>query len=805
MPEYLHPGVYIEEQPAPQTINGVSTSTAGFVGATAKGPTSGRPTLVTSFADFKRQYGGHLGESFGSARFLAYAAEGFFNNGGKRLYVKRVVADDAVASQLTFNNGFTTRLAEPISGGDQVVLRSLRGIEVGTTVRFADPQAGVDETATVEGYDHASGRVTLDAPLTETFTVGRCQVSIDGTTSADAGATTLLLRASSEGEWGDEVSVTLSDQDGALVATASDATALEVKVDQAPVAVSLDEGPAQGDDELTTSTANALEEGDVISFDHAGVDERYVVAAVSGKAVTLATKCASDQSATAEVHKLTAAVAGADDPAVTFEAFSSDLEAGDVVRVRTGDGVQTLVVKAVSGADVTFETDDYPLRLPITTDSTLTHAHAGEAGAASLTVSSTVNLYEGAIVEIDDGTHKQYGLVDTIVDRSHLDLADNLGRTVPAGASVRVVEFRLTAAYDGTTEQFGNLSLNEESERFVETIVNGESELITAEVLAFDTANLAASLPRLEEGISQTTLGGGDNGSAPSALDIVGEDNGPGNRSGIHAMAVIDQVSILAAPGFGDQVVHDALLTQCALLKDRFAVLDPPAASDLQQVQQARGNLDSLYGAMYYPWLVQLDARDGAELPVPPSGHVAGIYARVDNERGVHKAPANEVVRGIVDLEVALTDADQDILNPHPTNINVIRDMRARGRGIRVWGARCVTSDNAWKYVPVRRLFIFVEESLEEGLQWAVFEPNGHALWTRVRRTISGFLRTLWRDGALAGRTPEQAFFVRCDETTMSEQDRANGRLIVEVGIAPLRPAEFVIIRIGQKTLDSAE
>jgi phage tail sheath protein FI len=167
----------------------------------------------------------------------------------------------------------------------------------------------------------------------------------------------------------------------------------------------------------------------------------------------------------------------------------------------------------------------------------------------------------------------------------------------------------------------------------------------------------------------------------------------------------------------------------------------------------------------------------------------------------VHKAPANEVVRGISDLELKLSDREQDILNP--LNVNVLRDFRDSQRGLRVWGARCLTSDDAWMYVPVRRLFIFLEESLAEGLQWVVFEPNAEPLWAKVRRTITGFLRRVWLDQALAGATEEEAFFVRCDLTTMTEDQIAAGQLVVLVGVAPVRPAEFVIIRIGQKTLEA--
>jgi uncharacterized protein len=205
---------------------------------------------------------------------------------------------------------------------------------------------------------------------------------------------------------------------------------------------------------------------------------------------------------------------------------------------------------------------------------------------------------------------------------------------------------------------------------------------------------------------------------------------------------------------------------------------------------------------MYHPWLLISDPfptnpADVRDYPIPPSGHVTGVYARTDIERGVHKAPANEVLRGVIGLRRQLNKQEHDILNPSPVNISVIRDFRPNNRGIRVWGARVITSDNDWKYVNVRRLLIFIEHSIERGLQWVVFEPNADPLWARVRRTIANFLTVVWRNGALEGTTIEEAFFVKCDRTTMTQTDIDNGRLICEVGVAPVKPAEFVIIRIG--------
>jgi len=177
---------------------------------------------------------------------------------------------------------------------------------------------------------------------------------------------------------------------------------------------------------------------------------------------------------------------------------------------------------------------------------------------------------------------------------------------------------------------------------------------------------------------------------------------------------------------------------------------------------------------------------------------LAGIYARSDIERGIHKAPANEVIRGIIGFEQIINKGEQDILNPKPNHINVLRDFRKSGRGYRVWGARCITSGPDWKYINVRRLFIFVEESIEEGTQCVVFEHNDEPTWARVRRSVSNFLTNVWRDGALQGSKPDDAFFVKCGRTTMTQTDIDNGKLIMEIGIAPVKPAEFVIFRIDQ-------
>ncbi|HYH66742.1 MAG TPA: phage tail sheath C-terminal domain-containing protein [Urbifossiella sp.] len=311
---------------------------------------------------------------------------------------------------------------------------------------------------------------------------------------------------------------------------------------------------------------------------------------------------------------------------------------------------------------------------------------------------------------------------------------------------------------------------------------------------------------------ARTELRGGDDPAVTAARLVGADDAEPARRTGIQCLRNEDEISLVAAPGFTAPAVVLALTAHCEAMRYRFAVLDgpPPPEDTIADVRAARQPLDTKYAALYHPWLHVPDpfpANPAAvgDHAVPPSGHVLGVYARTDAERGVHKAPANEVVRGIVGLRRALNKAEQDLLNPFPVNVNVIRDFRAEGRGLRVWGARVVTSDPDWKYVNVRRLFLFVEKSLERGLQWVVFEPNAEPLWARVRRAAAAFLDRVWRDGALEGTTATQAYFVKVDRTTMTQADIDSGRLVVLIGIAPVKPAEFVIIRVGLFTADAPE
>jgi phage tail sheath protein FI len=353
-------------------------------------------------------------------------------------------------------------------------------------------------------------------------------------------------------------------------------------------------------------------------------------------------------------------------------------------------------------------------------------------------------------------------------------------------------------------EVFDNVTVQPGASNNVVTVINSNSKLVKA------LLNAPGAQPG-PVGFTQLGTGGSDGSPITAATfdgdaDAIGGLPGDllGRGRGLKAIEAIDEISLMLAPDevrSGMRPVSEAILNQCELLKDRFAIIsESQGKSDVATIQPTR---DSSYGAFYYPWIRIYDPSINDTLLIPATGHVAGIYARTDVERGVHKAPANEVIRGAVDLEFPVPKANQDLLNPR--GVNCARDFRSDGRGIRMWGARTMSSNGEWKYINVRRLFLFVEESIDEGTQWVVFEPNDEPLWARVRRSVTNFLISVHRSGALMGVTQEEAFFVKCDRTTMTQDDIDNGRLICYIGIAPVKPAEFVIFRISQKTIEAQQ
>lgn len=352
----------------------------------------------------------------------------------------------------------------------------------------------------------------------------------------------------------------------------------------------------------------------------------------------------------------------------------------------------------------------------------------------------------------------------------------------------------------GQEEKFSGCSLNPLAPDYLPTM--GEKSTLAALTLKLEekTGNLLALLGGTGE-ISELTitLTGGTNGSLEgiNAGIFNGTDGGSGKRTGIEAFREISDVSIMAVPGVTDANVQAKLIAHCENLGSRFAVLDTPLhCTTVDALNAHRSAYDTSYAALYAPWVQVYDPLLKQPTFLPPSGSVCGIYARVDIERGVHKAPANEIVKGCTGLAVQYNEAEQGKLNPN--GVNLIRAIP--GQRIRVWGARTCSSEGNWKYVNMRRLFIFLEESIRANTGWVVFEPNDESLWSRVKGTISLFLETQRRNGALMGATPEEAYYVNVGTGTMTQDDILNGRLICEIGVAPVRPAEFVTFRITQIT-----
>ncbi|RAV20510.1 phage tail sheath subtilisin-like domain-containing protein [Paenibacillus contaminans] len=425
-------------------------------------------------------------------------------------------------------------------------------------------------------------------------------------------------------------------------------------------------------------------------------------------------------------------------------------------------------------------------------------------------VKNNAGFNVGDVVAFEAGGVKQYNKIvssqDNIIElaaplEGEADVIDT--NLLPAKV-LTTCEFTMHVFYGDEAESFEKLSLNVSAANHIDKIVS-RSNIIKVEDISrgSDLGSVAPfeSLSGLNEseGKFQIALSGGSDGSIANlaASDFMGVDRGPGRRTGIQSFIDNDVVSIMAIPGVTDPNVQLALVAHCENLGSRFAILDiPREKTKVQDVLTHRNIFDSQYAAMYNPWLSVFDPLDKRNIFIPPSGSIAGIYARSDQSRGVHKAPANEVVRGCVGLDVQYNKGEQDILNP--LGVNLIRFFA--GQGIRVWGARTLSSNGLWKYVNVRRLFIFLEESIKNGTNWVVFEPNDEQLWARVHRTIDAFLTRVWRDGALMGGSPGEAFYINIGRSTMTQDDIDNGRLICVIGVSPVKPAEFVIFRITQKT-----
>ncbi|GAB3467711.1 phage tail sheath family protein [Actinophytocola sediminis] len=360
--------------------------------------------------------------------------------------------------------------------------------------------------------------------------------------------------------------------------------------------------------------------------------------------------------------------------------------------------------------------------------------------------------------------------------------------------------FRLVVRQGGKVAETFDVSTRKNVKNYVVTQVSAQSKLIEV------SEQSSGALARPDK--QSVNLPAGD-ATSPARVDASEYLGDPEARTGFGGLESIDEITMVAAPDLmsafqrglidleGVKTVQLAMISHCEQLGDRVAVLDTPPGLSAQRVRSWRmdeAGYDSRFAALYYPWISVFDPLGGRNTMVPPSGHVAGVWARNDIERGVHKAPANEVIRGAVSLEYLLSKSEQDLLNP--IGVNCVRAFP--GRGIRIWGARTLSSDPAWRYLNVRRLFNFLEESILIGTQWVVFEPNDDRLWSSIRRNISAFLTEQWRQGALFGRTAADAFYVKCDEENNPQESIDLGQVVCEIGVAPVKPAEFVVFRLAQ-------
>ena len=437
-------------------------------------------------------------------------------------------------------------------------------------------------------------------------------------------------------------------------------------------------------------------------------------------------------------------------------------------------------------------------------------------GDTVYTAKSVEGFREGDIVEFNG----EYNRIEMIYDKQVTFTSKFKGNPVDEGVIpktvITLVTFDVQVRYNDQIENYFDVTLNDSAPTYIKSRL-ANSSLIKVEASAVKDARVKGEKDEaptavianpveaiLGKGVTEGTfsLEGGSDGSIKSvnAGTFIGVDDGPSGRTGIQAFLENDNVNIMAVPGVTIPEVAVALVAHCENQKNRFAVLDMPHdAAKVEDLTDYRGIIDSTYAAMYHPWIQVFDRGSNQTADIPPSGAVIGVYSRTDQARGVHKAPANETIfcNG---LSVNYTKAEQDILNP--AGINLIRNIP--GEGIRVWGARTASSNAAFRYVNTRRLFIYVMESIKASTNWVVFEPNDATLWQRVNLTISSFLESLWRTGMLAGGSAGEAYFVEIGPgTTMTMDDIRAGRLICNIGIAPSRPAEFVIFRLSQYTSDS--
>lgn len=835
MPEYLAPGVFVEETSfRSKSIEGVATTTTGMIGPCAYGPVDLPSELLTSLADFERTYGaGNQLEFDGSLHhnYLWHAARAFFTEGGKRLYVVRTFrASSAPDYEYDITGleldsvGYATGTLGTAPAALTVRARQTGSSSNGTAIRF-----------TLEGGGNIFNPVQLTIP---SGALMNDDVVLITTTAATPTVAPGFYRAISTG-----TSWEFSPRSGSPIVELTDLTAdYQVSVVKVSVASIPTTGPTVSLAEALAlvsghTSAGALDSLlDVFAYDQnnpaRNSDEPIVVTLVSPTATwaDLLTALGATGNALPAPVSVTLS-AGA---AVVDGHARAVLDAGPTASHlvflsrypgRYGNFVVTLTVNLgqnVVGGDVGAHTfgslrdRDVVLVVqrgtpPLPSTRTFCQARRDPATGGWRFLDSA-----GAVLFTQDAITTQEVRVVSL----GISVAQSKGGA-PLGAWSGLAldpDHQRDGASDSLLQRFtldkDNPTKNRELPIIVSwTPVTGNTPAANMDILTalLDAVPALATILCPDVGpvaswSRDIALAGGIDGTRPVAADYEGNENAH-TKTGLKQMLDLEEVSILAAPGATFNFVNGYrdnaktivnLLITHAQNTRAIAILDSGNKQSLTDVRDFRGTLDSSYAAFYYPWVMILDPITQVPIALPPSGFVAGIYARNDTNRAVYKAPANEVVNLALAFEQPINVGQQQVLNPE--GINCFRSFE--GRGNRLWGARTASSDPEWKYVNVRRYFLYLERSIDRGTQWAVFEPNGENLWANVRRTISDFLLNEWQSGALLGSSPEKAFFVKCDRSTMTQNDLDNGRLVCLIGVAALKPAEFVIFRIGQWTAD---
>lgn len=731
MPEYLYPGVYVEEiDTGNKPIEGVSTSTVGFLGIAERGPT--KATLITSFGDYTRAFGRYVKDADGTDHYLAYAVEGFFQNGGKRCFVQRVAHNDPVNGA---NSATRARAVLP----NLTLWATGPGI-MGNNIAYQIGDAGLDPNNLFK--------------LTVLYWAG--------TPPADLASNPTMV----------EVFDNLSSTPGA-------GTFYESEINDVSNLIVIKQ----------TAPARPVNNAD-------GPNPNLQVGAIAGLTGASPLTDGGTLILTRGAARLTLTANTAAGPIRTVANLISAVNAD-------------ATVGAQASLDATGHLNilDPQNHGNVTVGGTLAAAGAGNLGAFTHPNAVRVNN-AGPALQLSHGSdginpNQLVGSVGGLVSATPLAAGGTLILTsgaatitftqgAPPAAPITLV-LDLINAIDGDVTVGARASLDAGGHLNITDPLNRGNLTVAGTLAAAGAGNLGVFAPATAR-LSPADFEGFDPDpfAIPAFLGIA-----PVTKSGLLGLHDVDEISILNCPdefylGGNNFTIAGLLVDQCEKLKDRFAILQAPLAAGIPENNNP--SVNSKYAAYYYPWLKVINPLTSVPLLIPPGGHIAGIYARSDTNVGVHKDPANEVINNISELQLQTNDQTQAILNPK--GVDVLRYFK--GAGNLVWGGRTTSIDPDWKYINVRRLFIFVEKSILRGTQWVVFEINDEPLWARVRRSVGDFLTGLWRDGMLQGLKKEEAFFVKCDRTTMTQADIDNGRLICLIGIAPVKPAEFVIFRVGQ-------